>query len=155
MSPLDRPLAEIDFARRIVISKGMLRLMHSEAELIFLLAHEVAHYELSHRPPRSAAKRLPLELAADTRALEVMCRLGLRDAAARSLLTRLNEPGREVVDESLKELASTEVRARLAALTGCAAAQHETLLLDPSAFRQLIEAALAASITPAPEGTIR
>ena len=145
LSTLDRPVAEIDFARRIIISRGMLQLMRDEAELMFVLAHEVAHYELAHRAPRDAAKRLPLELAADQRAAQAICALGLRGSAGRTLLERINRPDQEVLDSALRELALAEVQARLDALGDCGPGTSAHLILDGRSFRTLIRTAVSAT----------
>lgn len=145
---VDQPIAEIDFSRRIVVSRGMLQLVNTEAELMFVLAHELAHHELSHRAPRDAAKRLPIELAADAQAQRVLCDMGLSGEAARNLLTRLQESDRAIVEHKLKELAQKEVSARLAALTACLNPGQQSRLLSPAQFR-----ALMRSENPAPKTT--
>lgn len=146
---LDRPVAEIDFARRIALSRGMLRLLQDESELLFVLAHEVAHYELSHRAPRDPAKRLPLELEADAQAVQVLCELGLDSGSARHLLQRLNQPDREIADPDLQALALSEVATRLQHLGDCRTPGRDGLLLSAEEFRHLVEAA-DTTVKPAP-----
>lgn len=88
-----------------------------EAERAFLLAHELAHLRLDHRPPRSASERLPQELAADAWASQRLRECGLDPAAGSALLQRLRdevestEPAPPHAAQAL-----TEYRARLRAL---------------------------------------
>jgi predicted Zn-dependent protease len=76
----------------ILISQGMLRVVANEAELAFVLAHEMAHQQLDHTDLQvdklSSSARKELELAADQRAIAVMAAAGYDPRAAFSALQR-------------------------------------------------------------------
>ena len=116
---------------RIAIRRGMLLALEEEAELAFVIAHEIAHRRLGHRAPQSLQARLPLELAADAHALEQLRRLGYPDDAPARLIERIR-PSR--ADDERHRIAHQQIDARLAALppaTGreaAASAEFEGLL---------------------------
>jgi predicted Zn-dependent protease len=79
----DSPLALSPGANRILISRGLIRLFSSEAEMVFMLVHEVGHYALGHHelmtglaPDEAFSARKDLELAADRFAITAMIRSG-------------------------------------------------------------------------------
>jgi hypothetical protein len=86
---LDAPLAEIRYRFEIVISRGLLERTLQDAERAFVLAHELAHLHLDHRPPRGAEERLAQELAADAWAAQRLRDTGFNGAAGAQLLQRL------------------------------------------------------------------
>jgi len=105
---VDRPEAQAELLPdgRLALHRGMLQVTANEAELAFVLAHEVAHRERQHRPTRSLAARLPLELEADAEAQRRLCTLGYPADAGRRLLERLRPgtPGNAREAEALKQI---------------------------------------------------
>lgn len=87
----DQPLAEVRYRFEIVLSRGMLQRTANEDERAFLLAHELAHVRLDHRPPRNAGERLPQELAADAWAARRLQEAGMNPSAGLALLQRLRD----------------------------------------------------------------
>lgn len=87
-----RPVAFAPGRRSVLVSAGLIRLLNSEAELAFVLAHEIAHHELGHTLQYSASDaataelRPELELAADRFAVATMAAAGYDPRAAVSAL---------------------------------------------------------------------
>ncbi|WP_395679725.1 M48 family metalloprotease [Inquilinus sp.] len=84
---------------RILVTRGLLALARSEAELAFVLAHEVGHVVAGHARQRAdrpagtageAAFDRAQELAADRIGLSGLARAGYDPAAALSFLARLD-----------------------------------------------------------------
>lgn len=128
---------------RLALRRGMLLSTRSEAELAFVLLHEIAHRQRRHRPTHSLAGRLPLELEADASAQTRLCALGYSADAGRDLLRRL----RPIAAEDERErIALRQIDARLAALTPCPPpTQAQPPLLDEAAYAEL-RARLAAPV---------
>nr|WP_282452683.1 M48 family metalloprotease [Lysobacter sp. CAU 1642] len=84
-------MAEIRYGFEIWLSRGMLARTVGENERAFLLAHELAHLRLGHRPPRNAGERLPLELEADAWAAARLGETGFDARAGVDLLQRLRD----------------------------------------------------------------
>jgi hypothetical protein len=124
------PQAEALPDGRIAVRLGLLLAVEEEAELVFVLAHELAHRRLGHRPPRALKARLPLELQADAAALVALRRLGYADDAPARLITRIRPPPQRATGER-ERLAQQQLDARLAALpTPTARAAHPGLQLQ-------------------------
>jgi hypothetical protein len=98
---------------RIALRKGLLLAVEEEAELVFVLAHEIAHRRLGHRAPASLNARLPLELEADAAALQTLQRLGYPADAGTRLITRIRP---ERIDSERHRIAIEQIEARVAAL---------------------------------------
>jgi predicted Zn-dependent protease len=110
---LPEPQAEALPDGRIVIRLGLLLAVQEEAELAFVLAHEIAHRQRGHRAPRTLAARLPLELEADAVALATLRRLGYPEDAGSRLISRL-KPAENLSDRH--RIARQQIEVRLAAL---------------------------------------
>jgi predicted Zn-dependent protease len=98
---------------RIALRKGLLLAVEEEAELVFVLAHEIAHRQLGHRAPRTLEARLPLELQADAVALRTLVRLGYPPDAGTRLITRIRP---ERIDSERHRIALEQIEARVSAL---------------------------------------
>jgi predicted Zn-dependent protease len=72
------PMAGTPGTGVIVLSHGLVRRLHNEGELAFVLAHEFAHQILGHKltPETSDGERHDLELEADKRALALIAVAG-------------------------------------------------------------------------------
>lgn len=116
----DAPRAEIRYRFEIVLSRGMLERTADEAERAFLLAHELAHLHLRHETPRSAAERLPQEVAADAWAARRVIEAGWAPGAGLSLLERLRDE-LENAGPPHAAAALAEYAARISALSGAPA----------------------------------
>jgi predicted Zn-dependent protease len=99
---------------RVALRLGLLMAVKEEAELVFVLAHEIAHRQLGHRAPRDFRDRLPLELAADAVALEALGRLGYPEDAGHRLIARLTPAMLQAPEQ--EHMAQAQIEARLAAL---------------------------------------
>ena len=96
---LDLPTPQIDLIGDQVLRLrlGLLLDLRDEAELGFLLAHELAHRDLGH----SAARRAPgwdadaAEIAADATAVATLARLGYPPKHGANLLLRMRERAQE------------------------------------------------------------
>jgi predicted Zn-dependent protease len=110
---MPEPQAEALPDGRIAVRKGLLLAVEEEAELVFVLAHEIAHRQLGHRAPRTLEARLPLELEADAVALRTLGRLGYPPDAGSRLITRIRP---ERIDNKRHRIALEQIDARLAAL---------------------------------------
>lgn len=91
----DTPLALSPAPGLLVLSKGMLLLLPSEAEVFFIIAHELGHSELGHHSgSKSSGSIQPssfkreLELSADAYALERLLSAGYPVTAAFTALQR-------------------------------------------------------------------
>jgi hypothetical protein len=113
---LDRPTPRADLlgGQVVVLHLGLLVRTRDEAELAFVLAHELAHRRLGH----VAARRLAdwdaqaAELAADRDAARTLQRLGYRVSAGSELLRRLLETSRsgaarELIEARIQALPAT------------------------------------------------
>ena len=135
------------------LSRGLYQSLEVEAELVFVLAHELAHRALRHLPPRDLRKRLPLELAADRWAVDRLCALGIDPAAGQRLISRLLQAESQLRDAHtaagsdsdhqrsaivLNELeARSQVGFRCAGSIAAVDSAHRTLL-DEQAFARLL-----------------
>ncbi len=98
---------------RLAIRLGLLLAVEEEAELVFVLAHEIAHRQLGHRPPAMLEQRLPLELAADEVAVQKLVELGYPQDAGYRLIDRLRAAhGVETASPAARE----QIERRLQAL---------------------------------------
>lgn len=91
----ETPLALSPTPGLLVLSKGMLLLLPTEAEAFFIIAHEIGHAELGHHrssstdiPSKSSSFIRELELAADTYALKHLLSAGYPLTAAVTALQR-------------------------------------------------------------------
>jgi predicted Zn-dependent protease len=113
---LDLPQTQADVVagRLLRLRVGLLRALRSEAELVFVLAHELAHVALGHTAQQLAGSldARDAEIAADAAAQTTLRRLGLNAHAGVELLQRLQQLARN--DEAVSERA--QLRARLEAL---------------------------------------
>jgi len=86
------PLALSSSSGLTAFSKGLVLSLHSEAELAFVLAHELAHHDLSHFDrsigEHSPSARQKMEFEADSHALRIMSSAGYNPESAREVLTR-------------------------------------------------------------------
>jgi hypothetical protein len=110
---LPEPQAEALPDGRIAVRKGLLLAVQEEAELVFVLAHEIAHRRLGHRAPATLEARLPLELEADAAALQTLRRLGYPADAGSRLIMRIRP---ERIDSERHRIALEQIEARIAAL---------------------------------------
>jgi predicted Zn-dependent protease len=107
------PQAELLPDGRIALRLGLLLAVEEEAELVFVLAHEIAHRQLGHRAPHALQARLPLELQADAAALQALRMLGYPEDAGHRLIARLAP---HTVASGHATIAREQLDARLAAL---------------------------------------
>lgn len=135
----DDAQAELRFGFELVISRGFYRRLDNEAELAFVLAHELAHRFLNHRGVRDPAVRLPLELAADRWAADRLCAQGWSSAHASAFIERLLGEAATAAESRRQRLSLQELQARRDALQPCAGADY--LLLDGARFARLRAAA--------------
>lgn len=101
IDPDARPNAFIR-GNRIRLTQGMVRIAHRDAELAFVLAHEVAHGLLRHGSAPFWKSRKSIELEADNMAVEILARAGYPVESAADLLRRMARalPRRERPDPS-------------------------------------------------------
>jgi predicted Zn-dependent protease len=92
----EEPLAVVPGNNEILISTGLVKNLHSEAEAAFMLTHEAAHVALQHQVQligdtgeHDTARRRALELEADSFALTKLDEAGYDTAAALSALNRV------------------------------------------------------------------
>lgn len=85
------PQADLLGARILRLNLGLLLALDNEAELAFVLAHELAHRDLRHDEDRRRAGWNPLdaEVQADAAATSALVRHGYPAATGLTLLTRL------------------------------------------------------------------
>ncbi len=85
------PQAELINPEALLLRTGLLRAARDEDELVFVLAHELAHGELDHFAARRRGHwdAQGAELQADAWAARALVRLGYRPAAGIELLQRL------------------------------------------------------------------
>jgi hypothetical protein len=90
---LDRPEPQADLlgGQVLLLRTGLLAQLHDEDELVFVLAHELAHRSLAHVAARRRTgwDARSAELAADRVALQTSQRAGYRASAGAGLLGRL------------------------------------------------------------------
>lgn len=105
---LDRPAARADLlgGQVVLLHLRLLVETRNEAELAFVLAHELAHRRLGHVAARRRADwdADAAELAADGDAVQTLQRLGYRVSAGRELLRRLLETTRAPAARALIEV---------------------------------------------------
>lgn len=101
------PLALSPSPGLLVLSKGALLLLPTEAELFFIIAHEVGHAELGHHSSSSRATsshfssfKRELELAADAYALKHLLSAGYPLTAALTALQRADASAIRATSES-------------------------------------------------------
>ena len=80
----------------ILVSRGFVRLMENEAELAFVLGHEMAHYILHHAPEVDRAhlnidRQRELELEADSLAVRLVSEAGYDPRAGALALLRAHD----------------------------------------------------------------
>jgi|LakMenEpi03Aug12_release.lakeMendotaPanAssembly.Ray.scaffolds.fasta_scaffold588101_2 predicted Zn-dependent protease len=85
----NQPAAFSPGAKVILLSRGLIRLLNSESQVAFVIAHELSHYHLGHveeashiRTEQSSAWRKDLEIAADQKALALLIRGGYETTEA-------------------------------------------------------------------------
>ena len=118
---LDRPEPQADLlsGRILRFNLGLLLALESEAELAFVLAHELAHRDLRHDAARRRAgwDALEAEEQADLAAASTLARLGYPGSTGIVLLRRLHRASTE--PDARAQLAS-----RVAAISAIAATAH-------------------------------
>lgn len=110
---LDLPATQADLVagRLLRLRLGLLRVLQDEAELAFVLAHELGHVTLDHTAQQLSGELDPVaaELAADSVAQEALARLGMSPQAGVGLLLRLRDRDAAAADRA-------QLRQRLDAL---------------------------------------
>lgn len=135
---LHQTQADVVAGRLLRLHVGLLRAMDSEAELVFVLAHELAHVALGHTALQLQGRldTEAAEIAADASAQQALRRLGLDAHAGVGLLNRLQRLAGN--DPQVGE------RARLGARLRALAPQLPQVCLFPAAGdRARFEAILA------------
>lgn len=85
----NEPIASAVNPRTLIISRGMLVRLQSEAELAFVLAHEIAHIIFHHDFTVRDSQRIPQEeLEADKKALEILSSAGYDPKQSAALIMR-------------------------------------------------------------------
>ncbi len=85
------------FGSRIQVNSGLEALLQDDAELAFVLAHELAHVILEHTGPgkeaeiKDPAVRRRIEMEADTLGVLLMARAGFATAAAAASIPRMRK----------------------------------------------------------------
>lgn len=84
-----QPAAFSPGAKVILLSRGLIRLLNSESQVAFVIAHELSHYHLGHveeasqiGSEQSREWRKELEIAADQKALALLVRGGYETTEA-------------------------------------------------------------------------
>jgi predicted Zn-dependent protease len=91
-------------ASEVVLSKGLLGMLDTRAELAFVLAHELGHIVLGHNRRHDSARYaltggaalqagIEREIEADNFALKLLSTSGYEPQTARSFLSRLEQFG--------------------------------------------------------------
>lgn len=109
--------AELDADGRLRVWRGLLLRTRDEAEVTFVLAHEIAHRALGHfarRADAAAWDPVAAEREADVAALEVLRQMGLRADASTSLLSLV--AGEAALDPDVDRAALALVEQRLEVL---------------------------------------
>jgi predicted Zn-dependent protease len=85
----NQPAAFSPGAKVILLSRGLVRLLNSESQVAFVIAHELSHYHLGHveeashiGSEQSSEWRKDLEIAADQKALTLLVRGGYETTEA-------------------------------------------------------------------------
>lgn len=90
---IDQPATQADLVggRVLRLRTGLLRELHSEPELLFVLAHEISHRRLGHLAAREMSGWDPVaaEIEADLDARRTLQSLGIEGGIGRELLARL------------------------------------------------------------------
>jgi predicted Zn-dependent protease len=110
---LDLPARQADLVagRLLRLRSGLLRALQNEAELAFVLAHELAPVTLGHTALQLSGQfdALAAEIAADAAAQQALQRLGLHPQAGVELLLRLRRDDAVAAEQA-------QLRQRLEAL---------------------------------------
>lgn len=84
-----QPAAFSPGAKVILLSRGLIRLLHSESQIAFVIAHELSHYNLGHvedvshlGSEQSSTWRKELEISADQKALTLLVQGGYEPTEA-------------------------------------------------------------------------
>jgi hypothetical protein len=158
-----RVQAELGADGTLRIWRGLLLRTRDEAEITFVIAHELAHRALGHFERRDAGAGwdpLEAEREADRAALESLRQMGLRADASTSLLSlALGEAQR---DDDTDPAARDQVGQRLEVLWEQVAASTGHPMRDRDPWRALLDArfeawfaADPAARDPAREGLVR
>ena len=91
-----RPFALSPAPGIIALSTGLILRCHTESELAFIIAHELAHHELKHvlqtqSESISAERSQQFELDADRFAVRAMLRAGINPLGSRDALSRFHQ----------------------------------------------------------------
>lgn len=85
----NQPAAFSPGAKVILLSRGLIRLLNSESQVAFVIAHELSHYHLGHveeaaeiGSEQSSTWRKDLEIAADQKALFLLAQGGYETTEA-------------------------------------------------------------------------
>lgn len=124
---------------RLRLWTGLLLRTRDEAEVTFVIAHELAHRTLGHFERRESGPDwdpLVAELEADRQAINTLRQMGLRGDAGTSLLSLLDAEFAQVLAED--DPARVLVSRRLEALWELTPPPHEARSVD--AWRSLLDA---------------
>lgn len=148
-----RPQAELGPDGRLRVWRGLLLRTRDEAEVTFVLAHELAHRTLGHFARREAGAGwdpVEAEREADRAALDALRQMGLRADAATSLLSLV--AGEAERDPAADGAALAEVGRRLEVLWEqvADAGMHPMRAHDP--WRALMDARFEAWLAADPAG---
>lgn len=144
---LDGPLvqAELGADGTLRIWRGLLLRTRDEAEITFVIAHELAHRELGHFERRDAGAGwdpLEAEREADRAALESLRQMGLRADAATSLLSLAD--GESRLDRDVDAAALAQVGQRLEVLWEQVSAAVAHPMRGNDTWRSLVDARFEA-----------
>jgi Zn-dependent protease with chaperone function len=128
-TPLAASIADTD----IVLSTRLIQDLQSEAELSFVLAHELAHIHLKHAEQVQERDIQELELEADSAGLKIMALAGYDPRSAASALLLLGRA--EAHNTSHPELGKRVQKARRTALL--LLASHMPVITSSREFRRI------------------
>jgi len=86
----EQPIAWSPGGGFICLSTGLIKNLQSESEIAFVLAHEVAHYELNHLGKKNEASVDSFERDADALGLKKISAAGYTPASALSSILRMH-----------------------------------------------------------------
>lgn len=84
--------ASVSHNGTVFVSSGMLKLIETESEYAFIIAHEMAHILLGHHHTFATSPRdaIATELQADSLAIELLRESGFEESSGAALLTRIS-----------------------------------------------------------------
>lgn len=144
--------AELTPDGRLRIWRGLLLRTRDEAEVTFVLAHELAHRSLGHFERRAAAgdtwDALEAEREADREALDALRQMGLRPDAATSLLSLV--AGESALDPGADRAGLAMVEQRLEVLWEQVANADSHPMRMQDGWRALMDARFASWLATDP-----